>query len=343
MSENISDFYTNICISKENSKEIKEDCKEIKEDCKEVKKIFNLSRNIVCCNCGKYGHVYKKCFNPITSLGIICLKKKDLQTLECLTLKQDWKEYIKNKNDVDITENKNIKYLLIRRKDSLAFAEFVRVKYLINDVEYIKTLLENMTTDEHIFLKKVISPDEIWNRLWTSKKKSRTRINEYNRVKKKLTFLLNGSLDENGNTFNIKSLLETTVTTRIEPEWGFPKGRRVPRETDIQCSIREFCEETDINKTDIHLLKNIGPVEEIFTGSNNILYKHLYYVAEVKTNINVSINPENVHQKAEVGDIKWFSKNEVIQKLEKRNTERINIFTSVVNYIETSLLMPDRI
>jgi len=303
----------------------------------DYKKTFNFSRNIVCCNCGKSGHVYKKCFNPITSLGIICLKKNDLQSLECLTLKKNWKEDIKNNNTENINENKNIKYLLIRRKDSLAFAEFVRVKYLFNDVEYIKNLLENMTIDEHKILKTVTTPDEIWNRLWTSKKKSRTRINEYYRVKKKLTFLLNGSLDKNGNTFNIKSLLETIVTTRIEPEWGFPKGRRVPRETDIQCSIREFCEETDINKTDIHLLKNIGPVEEIFTGSNNILYKHMYYIAEVKKDINVSINPENIHQKAEIGDIKWFSKNEVIQKLEKRNIKRINIFTSVANYIETLL------
>jgi 8-oxo-dGTP pyrophosphatase MutT (NUDIX family) len=327
MSDNIFEVDINTCLSnKEN---------------KENKKTFIFSKNIVCCNCGKIGHVYKKCFNPITSLGIICLKKDNLQSLEYLELKQNWKDYIKNNNILNNNIvnnnilNNNIKYLLIRRKDSLAFAEFVRVKYLINDIEYIKTLLENMTTDEHNFLKTVNIPDDIWNRLWTSKKKSRTRINEYNRVKKKLSFLLNGSLDKNGNIFSIKSLLETIVTTRTEPEWGFPKGRRVPRETDIQCSIREFCEETDIDNTDIHLLKNIGPVEEIFTGSNNILYKHTYYIAEVKKDINVSINPENIHQKAEIGDIKWFTKNEVIQKLEKINTERINIFTYVANYIET--------
>ena len=131
--------------------------------------------------------------------------------------------------------------------------------------------------------------------------------------------------------------MEKIVSTRTEPEWGFPKGRRIPRETDIQCSVREFCEETDIDKNDIHLLTNIEPIEEIFTGSDNILYKHIYYIAEVKKDINVVINPENIHQKAEIGDIKWFTKNEVIQKLEKINTERINIFTSVANYIETLL------
>ena len=30
--------------------------------------------NIYCGNCGKYGHIYKKCNQPIMSLGIICFK-----------------------------------------------------------------------------------------------------------------------------------------------------------------------------------------------------------------------------------------------------------------------------
>ena len=333
MNDTILNVDINTCIYNKDNRD-NEDNK-YNEDKEENKKKFIFSRNIVCCNCGKNGHVYKKCFNPITSLGIICIKKNNLQSLE--SLEKNWKEYIKNKNIVNIDENKNIKYLLIRRKDSLAFAEFVRLKYSIDDVEYIKTLLENMTIDENNFLKKVTIADDIWNRLWTSKKKSRTRVNEYNRVKKKLTFLLNGYIDKNGNKFNIKSLLEKIVTTRTEPEWGFPKGRRIPRETDIQCSVREFCEETDIDKNDIHLIKNIEPIEEIFIGSDNILYKHIYYIAEAKKDINVFINPENIHQKAEIGDIKWFTKNEVIQKLEKINTERINIFTSLANYIETLL------
>ena len=28
---------------------------------------------VYCNNCGKYGHIYKKCFDPITSYGIICM------------------------------------------------------------------------------------------------------------------------------------------------------------------------------------------------------------------------------------------------------------------------------
>ena len=33
----------------------------------------NYNKNIVCNNCGKYGHTQKQCIDPITSLGIICI------------------------------------------------------------------------------------------------------------------------------------------------------------------------------------------------------------------------------------------------------------------------------
>lgn len=311
------------------------------QESKTKKKLFNLNKNIVCCNCGKSGHVYKKCFNPITSLGIICFKTEDLKSIEHLTSKSDWKRTSFD-NELNIyanpktfvTQSSPIKYLLIRRKDSLSFAEFVRVKYNISDVDYIKKMLRNMTKDEHVFLKGATTSDEIWNRLWTSKKKSRTRINEYNRVKKKLSLLLTGAKDKYGNIFTIKSLLDNITTTRDEPEWGFPKGRRVPKESDIQCSVREFCEETDISRGDTHLLKNVGPVEETFTGSNNVIYKHIYYIAELKKDVEVSINPDNIHQRAEIGDIQWFNREETIKKLEAKNKERIAIFTRVSNYLD---------
>ena len=196
-------------------------------------------------------------------------------------------------------------------------------------------MLKNMSIDEHEFLKHAKTADELWNRLWTSKKKSRTRMNEYNRVKQKLTLLLNGTIDREGNMFTIKSLLDEITTTRQTPEWGFPKGRRIPKESNIQCAIREFCEETDINKFNVNILKNIGPVEEVFTGSNGVVYKHIYYVAELKNNITVEVNPNNIHQKAEIGDIQWFVPGETIEKLEIKNKERVKIFSKVSAYLDS--------
>jgi len=57
---------------------------------------------IQCCrNCGLNGHIYKNCPHPIISFGIICYK----------------------------IDGNEIKYLMIQRKDSLSFMEFVRGKY----------------------------------------------------------------------------------------------------------------------------------------------------------------------------------------------------------------------
>ena len=62
------------------------------------------------------------------------------------------------------------------------------------------------------------------------------------------------------------------------PEWGFPKGRRNHKETDYDCAIREFSEETGYNPKLLENIQNIIPYEEIFTGSNYKSYKHKYFV-----------------------------------------------------------------
>ena len=59
-----------------------------------------------------------------------------------------------------------------------------------------------------------------------------------------------------------------------EPEWGFPKGRRNYKEKDLECALREFEEETGIQKSSLTIIKNLNPFEEIFTGSNLKSYKH---------------------------------------------------------------------
>ena len=37
----------------------------------------NYKKKLFCCNCGKFGHKYSKCNEPITSLGIIAIKSTD--------------------------------------------------------------------------------------------------------------------------------------------------------------------------------------------------------------------------------------------------------------------------
>ena len=109
-------------------------------------------------------------------------------------------------------------------------------------------------------------------------------------------------------------------TNYIEPEWGFPKGRRNYQEKDIMCVIREFEEETGYTKNDIMVINNILPLEEIFTGSNYKSYKHRYYLAQV----NENIKPIDKFQESEVSCIEWKTINEIINIIRNYNLEKID-------------------
>ena len=36
--------------------------------------MYNRNNRKICCNCGKKGHIYKRCKEPVTSFGIIAFK-----------------------------------------------------------------------------------------------------------------------------------------------------------------------------------------------------------------------------------------------------------------------------
>ena len=131
-----------------------------------MKKRFSNSGNgngnnkSYCGNCGKVGHIYRRCTEPIISLGIIAFK------------------YIEPKNDED-----NINFLMIQRRDTLGFVEFMRGKYNLENLRYIYKLFEIMTKKER---ESIISNnfDILWNNLWM-RKQSNQYHNEYDYSKKK--------------------------------------------------------------------------------------------------------------------------------------------------------------
>ena len=194
---------------------------------------------------------YKK--NPITSYGIICFKRTtdnkicdDKKSNMFSLLQEDNNKIIKNTYD----------FIIIRRKDSFAFAEFVKARYDIYNINYIKKLLENMTKHEITFLKNAKTPEEIWDKLWLKKNNNRVKEYEFKKRKNKLNKLIKGITTKN-KFYNIKTMCSEIKSKRIEQEWGFPKGRKFSNETNKQCSIREFMEETNLNRKDFILHYNM--------------------------------------------------------------------------------------
>ena len=99
------------------------------------------------------------------------------------------------------------------------------------------------------------------------------------------------------------------------------------RETDIDCAIREFYEETRIVKDDLKIISDIIPFEEIFFGTNGIMYKHLYYIAKLENlDVNIKIDNDCLEQIREIRAIRWYNYNDVISHIKIYNTERIELF-----------------
>ena len=179
-----------------------------------------MTKNLLYCgNCGKYGHLYRKCLSPIISSGIIIFKKID----------------------------NTIKYLLVQRKDTLGFVEFMRGKYNLENIKYINKLFRIMTLCERNL---IINNnfDYLWSKLWMDQDNKQYH-NEYHSSKKKFNLLKKGFNNKN----EFVSLIIINNNNKfiwLEPEWGFPKGRRNLKETNIDCAMREFEEETGVNKNE---------------------------------------------------------------------------------------------
>lgn len=252
--------------------------------------------NQFCNNCGKQGHLFNHCKIPITSIGIICFNK---------------------------TENMKNKFLMICRKDSIGYIEFLRGKYPLYNRDYIQTLIDEMTVSEK---NKLLSSDfdELWGELWGEYIGMQYR-NEEKHSREKFNQIKRGIKTYDEGSYDLEIIVNESKTNWETPEWGFPKGRRNYQETDITCAYREFIEETGYNKPEIEMITNMQPFEEIFVGSNFKSYKHKYYLAALKSNNFES----DKFQKTEVSDMKWFSLEECLQHIRPYNLEKIDIIKQI--------------
>lgn len=258
--------------------------------------------NIFCMNCGKKGHLFHKCNIPITSIGIILFRYN----------------YKKQKNE----------YLLICRRNSLGYVDFIRGKYNIHNKNYIMNIINEMT----IYEKKQLLEedfDTLWNNLW--KDNSNKYKNEKESSKKKFYYLKLGITNFN-DSYNLKDCINESNTYWKEPEWGFPKGRRDNIEKDIETAYREFTEETGIPNNKIIIIENIIPFEEMFTGSNFKSYKHKYFLAKLKK--NNENEPLVNYQKSEVCKMEWKTMNECINCIRPYNLEKKDIILNIEKIIE---------
>lgn len=293
---------------------------------------------IKCTNCGQFGHAHKSCHSPITSYGIFALSLNQTDHEKSVDTKQLIK-YLSSINkfeqhvaitcdNLSILENFSkykdiIKVLLIMRKHSLGYTEFIRGRYAVTNPSHIAYLFRQMTpneldkirTHEHDF-------DYLWSDVWALRKPI-IKHEDYIMSREKYMTLSEIS------PVKLSDFLKNTTPDDVCPEWGLPKGRRDRDETDIDCALREFTEETGYTHDDFILFRNIEPLVEDFIGTNGIKYRHVYYVALLTTQVPPIKSDDRLTQRQEIGDIGLFGLDESIQKIRTYHTERRNIVFSV--------------
>lgn len=290
-----------------------------------------------CTNCNRQNHEYKECREPITSWGIIVVnlshvKNADKIKHDKINLKSKIPTiYPQNYRQLEDLSNyiNNIRFLLIQRKHSIGFMDFIRGKYKLDNIDQINSLFQHMNNNE-INSIKTNTFDELWNEIWNN---DQSRINttkkEYQFAKsqfEKIKTCDNMDLD-------LEFYINNVVPLYKFNEWGFPKGRRDKNETSLECALREFTEETGLDRNRIKIIDEIEPIEENLIGTNGIPYRHIYYVAEIYDDSLPDITNNN-----EIGNIGYFNLNEINEIIRDYHVEKKNIVRTINMYYLELLL-----
>jgi 8-oxo-dGTP pyrophosphatase MutT (NUDIX family) len=254
-----------------------------------------FKNNNTCNNCGKFGHLFHQCKLPIISYGLIVFRI--------------------NK------ETNKIEYLMIRRKNSFGFIDFMRGKYNLNNIQHIQDIIDEMSIIEK---NRIMNDDfkNIWKDTWGYNKLSNQYKYEESISNKKFELLKNGL----NNKLSLLNMIKNSNTNWSETEWEFPKGRKNNNESDIDCALREFEEETGISKNYLILVNNLLPFEEMYIGTNYKSYKHKYFLCYVDNKINLSIDN---FQKSEVSCIEWKTIEECLESIRPYNLEKKQLINNI--------------
>ena len=223
----------------------------------------------------------------------------------------------------------NLRYLMVRRKSTVGFMDFVRGKFDVTNMRRLQTLIDTMTVSEKEDIL-TRTHQELWKQAWGEGHETCSYRFETEHACSLFNSLSRG-VSVNGIIIDLKHLVRNSITSWIEPDWEFPKGRKNFQEKDIDCAYREVSEETGLPRCQFHVIENIVPLEETFIGSNMKTYKYKYFLANV---FDMSGDLSN-YQISEIGDVRWFTYQEAINAIRPYHGERKKTLTDTKSILES--------
>ena len=189
--------------------------------------------------------------------------------------------------------------LLICKRNTYAYIQFVQGKYDATRDESIIHLMNGMTVDEKHDLNS-LRFEQIWYRIWLDK---RSVMSSYHpaRFKFETTFKSDGGL-------RMKNLLARSLTGHRL--WEIPKGKRDDRsEPEICTAVREFQEETGVKKHQYRV--HIDARRTYEYDAEGATYVNVYFPAFLTTDDIPRPQFGRRHQVDEICDIRWMNIDEI--------------------------------
>jgi 8-oxo-dGTP pyrophosphatase MutT (NUDIX family) len=311
-------------------------------------------RDIKCTNCGSKRHIYKQCSEPVTSWGVILVTHGDMiKPFHSMQVDFSDSDIIRSQARVLIESNNdrlivskayhNIKFLMVSRKNSVGYVEFIRGRYRPEKIDQVIYLFKQMMQSEINKIKHSLNISEgfdyLWSDFWGNKSDSPYLAKDKAISKANYDMLKVTGVE--GPELNLSYIVSTVKAEYDIEEWGFPKGRKNKIETEQECAVREFKEESGFDDKDFTIINAINPLTEEFIGTNGIKYRHIYYVAELVSN-RLPQNNLTESQRDEIGNVQFMDFTTALECIREYHVPRKIILGKLFTYYLDKLVLSNR-
>lgn len=136
----------------------------------------------------------------------------------------------------------------------------------------------------------------------------------------------------------LRDIVDSVQSQWKDPGWGFPKGRLLfPKENEMECALREFEEETGIKRSALRINKDpsVRFIEE-YVGSNNVTYRHNYFITIVSPEATPRCDPDSTGQRFEISEVGWFPFDGAMNTIRHTDTTKLACLSAAHEYMKNS-------
>jgi len=328
---------------------------------------------LYCNNCGKKGHYYNRCVEPNTSIGVIafnvvgrdditpifsdliCYDKNTMMKIKHtngINLSDVFNSSIENNKDkmgdnIEITNQirlfnkylESIKFLMVRRKFTLGFIEFMKAKWDRTNKAQMTRIFSKMAKSEvNLILQNINDSDwiNIFDNFWI-------RDGKINFDKKKEDFgvkfiELRDMVSDDIFEEQPHNLKYYCLNHRDEnyPDWGFCKGRREGTERNQETALREMKEESG---NGVLLLENLQELKEDIVKEDGNRIRNIYYLGLLSSDARAEYRPElYIAHKSEIGEIGMYTYMDALALIGPHFGEKCRVLTQAYLFIANRLM-----